>query len=154
MIYPVLSGIAVVSFIAARPVFEMFYLSNGYKAAVTEAERTIFLAAGEAKLATFHGSLFHTSYILGSLSGLLISLVMLRSNLFGRATAYIRIASSLFDFGLYIPTIGIYISMFSVLFLLLWNILIARRLFQLAKTTSKQIKAEGSGLSAISSQAA
>jgi hypothetical protein len=57
---------------------------------------------------------------------------MLKTNVFSKTTAYLRIASSLFDFGLYIPTIGLFISLFSVFFLLAWDILIAIRLFQLA----------------------
>jgi uncharacterized membrane protein YdbT with pleckstrin-like domain len=125
-------------FIAARPAFEMLYLSNGYTAAGTDTERAMFLAAGEAKLSTFHGTAFHISYILGSISGLIISLVMLRTNIFSKATAYVRIASSVFDFGLYVPVIGVYIAVFSVLFLSVWSIMIARRLFQFAKETSKE----------------
>ena len=96
----------------------------------------MFLAAGEAKLATFHGTSFHVSYVLGSISGLIMSLVMLKSNLFTKTTAYVRIASSVFDFGLYLPVIGLYVSMFSVFFLFAWNIMIARRLFQLGKVSS------------------
>ena len=135
-IYLVLSFIGVICFIAARPAFEMLYLSNGYAAAETDAGRAMFLAAGEAKLATFHGTSFHVSYVLGSVSGLIMSLVMLKSNLFTKTTAYVRIASSVFDFGLYLPVIGLYVSMFSVFFLFAWNIMIARRLFQLGKISS------------------
>src|SRR5688572_1262600 len=137
-VYLVLSLIGVMCFIAARPAFEMLYLSNGYTAAGTNAERAMFLAAGEAKLSTFHGTAFHISYILGSISGLIISLVMLRTNIFSKATAYVRITSSAFDFGLYVPVIGVYIAAFSVLFLSAWNIMIARKLFQFAKATSKE----------------
>jgi len=132
-LYVVLSIIGVVSFIAARPAFEMLSLSNQFAAATTEAQRSILLAAGEATLAAFDGTAFHVSYVLGSISGLIVSLVMLRSHVFSKGTAYVRIGSSLFDFGLYIPTIGIFLSLFSVLFLFVWNIMIARRLFQLAK---------------------
>lgn len=137
-VYLVLSLIGVMCFIAARPAFEMLYLSNGYATAGTDVERAMFLAAGEAELSRFHGTAFHISYILGSISGLTISLVMLRANIFSKATAYVRIASSAFDFGLYVPVIGIYIAVFSVLFLSVWNIMIARRLFQLAKEISKE----------------
>jgi uncharacterized protein DUF4386 len=133
-LYLVITVIGVVAFIAARPAFEMLHLSHGYASAVTETERAIFLAAGEAKLAAFNGTAFHVSYLLGSLSGLIISIVMLQSSTFSKATAYIRIASSICDLGLYLPGIGIYVSIFSVLFLFIWNILIARRLFQLGKT--------------------
>jgi hypothetical protein len=132
-VYIVLSLIGVVSFIVARPAFEMLSLSNGYAAASTDAERAIYLSAGETLLAIFHGTAFQVSYILGSLGGLIISLVMLKTNLFSKTTAYLRIASSVFDFGLYVPVIGMYISIFSVLFLLIWDILVARRLFQLGR---------------------
>ncbi|HLO30109.1 MAG TPA: hypothetical protein VK249_13280 [Anaerolineales bacterium] len=148
-LYLALSVIGVMAFIAARPAFEMLYLSNGYAAAGTEAQRAMFLAAGEAKLATFDGTAFQMSYVLGSLTGLIISMVMLRTNIFSKRTAYVRIASSLCDFGLYIPTIGIFISILSVLFLFIWNILIARRLFQLANAgaraneTNKGLPVEG-----------
>ena len=130
-LYLALSLIGVMCFITARPAFEMLYLSNGYYAANTDALRAAFLAAGEAKLASFHGTAFHISYILGSIAGLIISFVMMKTNIFSKTTAYVRIASSVCDFGLYIPTVGIYISILSVLFLFIWNILVARRLFQL-----------------------
>jgi hypothetical protein len=133
-LYVVLSLIGVMSFIAARPAFEMLSLSDQFAAATTEAQRSTLLAAGEATVAAFHGTSFHVSYVLGSLSGLIISFIMLRSNIFSKATAYIRIASSVFDFGLYVPTIGVFLSIFSVLFLFIWNIMVARRLFQLARS--------------------
>jgi hypothetical protein len=125
-------------FIAARPVFEMLYLSNGYAAAETDAQRAIFLAAGEAKVATFHGTAFYINYVLGSITGLIISLVMLKTNIFSRATAYVRIASSVFDFGLFVPIIGMFFAIFSMVFLVAWNIMIARRLFQLGKDSAKE----------------
>lgn len=137
-LYVVLSLIGIMSFIVARPVFEMLSLSNGYAAATTDAERAVYLSAGETLLAVFHGTAFQVSYILGSLGGLIISLVMLKTDVFSRTTAYLRIASSVFDFGLYVPVVGMYISIFSVLFLLIWDILVARRLFQLGRNDSNK----------------
>ena len=134
-IYLILSLLGVMCFIAARPAFEMLYLSNGYAAAETELQKATFLAAGEAKVATFHGTAFYINYILGSLTGLIISWVMLKTTLFSKATAYVRIASSICDFGLFVPTIGMFIAIFSMLFLVIWNIMIARRLFQLANAS-------------------
>lgn len=136
-VYLALSLVGIMSFIVARPAFEMLFLSDGYAAATTDAQRAAYLSAGETLLAAFHGTAFQVSYILGSLTGLLISLVMLKTNIFGKTTAYFRMASSVFDLGLYVPTIGIYLSIFSVLFLLIWNILIARRLFQLGRNESR-----------------
>lgn len=136
-LYMIITVIGVLSFIAARPAFEILHLSHQYAAAATEAERLIVLAAGEATLAVFNGTAFHVSYLLGSLGGLLISLVMLKTSIFSKATAYVRIASSVCDLGLYIPVVGLYISIFSVLFLFVWNILIARKFFQLSKGVQK-----------------
>jgi hypothetical protein len=133
IVYVALSLVGVMSFIVARPAFEMLSVSNGYAAATTDMQRAAFLSAGETMLATFHGMAFQVSYALGSLTGLIISFVMLKTNIFGKTTAYLRIASSICDFGLYIPVIGLYISLFSVFFLLAWNILVARRFFQLAR---------------------
>jgi hypothetical protein len=65
---------------------------------------------------------------------------MLRASIFSKATAYVRIASSICDLGLYIPVVGLYISIFSVLFLFIWNILIARKCFELGKGDQNQMK--------------
>jgi len=132
-LYLALSVAGVAALFVARPAFDMLYLSNQYAAATTEAQRSVFLAAGEATLATFHGTAFHASYVLGSITGLIISGVMLRSSIFSKATAYMRIISSVLDFGIYVPTIGIFISIFSVVLLMIWNLLVARRLFQLGQ---------------------
>jgi len=138
-LFVLLGLLGVMCFIAARPAFEMLYLSNQFAAATTEAQKAIVLAAGEAKLATFHGTAFQISYLLGSLNGVIVSLVMLRSRIFSKATAYVRLGSSLFDFGLYVPVIGTFLSIFSVLFLFVWNIMVARRLFQLARAQGRPV---------------
>jgi len=132
-IYMALSLVGVVCLFVARPAFDMLHLSNQYAAATTDAQRAALLAAGEAMLATFHGTTFQVSYLFGSLSGLIISVVMLHGNIFSRSIAYVRIISSVLDFGIFIPVIGIYISSFSAVLLLIWNILVGRRLGQLGK---------------------
>ena len=130
-IFLILSVIGGMAFVVARPALEMLSLSNQYSAATTDAQRTAILAAGEVMVAIFHGTAFQVSYILGSITGLLIAAAMLRSGVFSRTTAYLRIGSSVFDFGIFIPGIGLYISLLSVVFLLAFNILVARRLLQL-----------------------
>lgn len=134
-VYLTLTLLGVMCFIAARPAFEMLYLSQAYAAAQNDAQRAMLLAAGEAKVAAFHGTAFYINYILGSLTGLIISLVMLQSTLFSKKISYVRIASSVCDFGLFLPVVGMFISILSVLYLAIWNIMIARRLFQLGQTS-------------------
>jgi hypothetical protein len=130
-LFLVLSVIGGMAFVAARPALEMLFLSNQYSAASADAQRVAILAAGEAMVAVFHGTAFQVSYLLGSITGFLIAAAMLRSDVFSRTTAYLRIASSVFDFGIFIPGIGLYISLLSVVFLLAFNVLVARRLLQL-----------------------
>jgi hypothetical protein len=132
--YIALSLIGIVAFITARPAFEMLSLSNGYAAATSEAERSTYLAAGAATYAAFHGTAFWVSYLLGSLGGLVVSAVILRGTVFSRRTAYVRIASSVFDFGLFVPGVGLFIALLSVVCLLAFNLMVARRLFLLARS--------------------
>jgi len=134
----VLGVVEAVAFIVARPAFEMLYLSNQYATATTDAQRAMFLAAGEALWATFHGTAFHVGYNIFSVYFLIVSLVMLRSNIFGRVTAYTGILAAILNWGLYMPEIGIFLSILSVFPLAIWNILIARRLFQLGSDVSKE----------------
>jgi hypothetical protein len=123
--------LGLVCLVPSRPIPEMFALSDQYAAATTDAERAIFQAAAEAVLAHSHGLAFHVHYIFGSVSLLISSFLMLRSDTFSKATAYVGIASNIVVFGLYVPEIGVYISTLSVVGYLIWYVLIARRLFQL-----------------------
>lgn len=130
-LFLVSSLIGAIAFVLARPGFEMLYLSHQFTAAPTEAEKTVFLAAGEAMVTAFHGTTFWVSYILGSITGFLVGAAILRTRVFGKVTAYLRILSGIFDFGIFIPGIGLFISVFSVLLLMAFHILVGRRLLQL-----------------------
>jgi hypothetical protein len=125
--------VASVALITARPAFEMLYLSSQYAAATTEAQRSILLAAGEAMRATFYGTAFNTSNVLGNINLLIVPLVMLRSNLFGKATAYMGILAGILGLAMYVPTVGLFLGILSALFLAIWRILIAVKFFQLGR---------------------
>jgi hypothetical protein len=123
-----------VCLIVARPAVEMLYLSEQYAAATTEAQRAMFLAAGEVMWAASHGTAFHVGYNIFSVFLLIVSLVMVRSSIFGRVIAYIGILAALLNWGLYVPEIGIFLSVLGVFpFFAIWNVLVARRLFQLGR---------------------
>lgn len=126
-----LSIVGSACFVMARPALEMLFLSGQYAAATSDVQRAAFLAAGEGMVATFHGTAFQVSYILGSMSGLVLSVITLKSAVFSKATAYLRLASSVLDFGIFIPAAGLVISLGSVMCLLVFNILAGRRLLQL-----------------------
>ena len=90
-------------------------------------------------LAIYQGTAFDVYYVLGGVVGLIISAVMLRSNIFSKGTAYVGILMSVM---MVVPpivgTIGIVFSLISLVPLTIWCILIARRLFQPGQGVSKE----------------
>jgi len=133
-------GIAV--YFASNQAFSMLSLSDQYAAATTDAQRSAFLAAGQAVLAinnpgaTYQGTGITISLLLVTLAGLIISIVMLRSRFFSRATATVGVLAHGFGLGYFValafaPAMNFLPPSISAPFLLVWTILIARRLFQL-----------------------
>jgi hypothetical protein len=127
----VLFFVAISTYIPSNTMLEMWKLSKEYTKATTEADKAVLLAAGKAMTTTYVGTAFHSSYIIGQLAGIIVSFVMLKSKVFSKPTAYAGIIGNAVGYGLYIPTVGIYISLISVIGLWMWYILIARRLFKL-----------------------
>ncbi|MHA2073566.1 MAG: hypothetical protein ACXACU_14130 [Candidatus Hodarchaeales archaeon] len=128
---------------ASNQAFSMLTLSDHYFAA-SEAEKSVFLTAGEALLAINNpgiinqGSGIYVSMFLISFSGLLISLVMLQSNLFTRMTAYFGILANGLMLSYFItitlsPTMGWITIPLSAIPLLIWYILIGVKLYKLSK---------------------
>lgn len=132
-----LEFVGIATYFASTAAFEMLSLSNRYAAATTDAERFMFLAAGQAMLATWQGTAFNVSYILGAVALLIVSVVMLRSNIFSKVTAYVGILAGVLMF--VPPTIGpigVFFSLVSLVPTAVWLILIGRRLFRLGKAAA------------------
>jgi hypothetical protein len=126
--------LAIVMVIAANPAVEMLSLSNQFAAATTEAQRSTALAGGQALLAGWEGTAFQVGYIVGQLAGILLGMVMLRGNLFGRAVPSTLIVGNVLGFGYYLPTVGLAISALSGVVLWAWYLLVARKFFQLGRS--------------------
>jgi len=127
----ILQLVATATYLASTVAFEMLTLSNQYATATTEVERSIFLAAGQAMLATWQGTAFDVSYVLSALAILTVSAVMLRSrHLFSKTTGYAGLSAGVLAL---IPptagTIGVILSLVSLVPMVIWLALIARRLF-------------------------
>ena len=125
-----LGFVAIAVYFSSNPAFEMLSLSQGY-ATAADAQRAMFLAAGEASLASFQGTAFKVSYLIASVAGMIIGTVILRSRILSRPTGYARLLASLLGLGLFLPVIGMPLALFSVLFEWVWYLLLARGLFQL-----------------------
>lgn len=123
----------------SRTSFEMLNLSSQYANATTDAQRTIFLSAGQAALATFSGTGFDVYYILSAIALLLFSIVMLQSNVFGKAISYMGIISGVL---MLVPStagpVGLVFAFASLIPWMIWLILFARRLFLSLSRASKE----------------
>jgi len=85
----------------------MLTLSNQYAAATSDTQRAMFLAAGQATLAIHHNNSYadtgiYLSFLLVSVSGLIMSVVVLRSKVFSKGAAYVGILANGFGLGYYI----------------------------------------------------
>jgi len=124
----------IVIYFSSTAVFEMLHLSRLYAGATTEAQKSILLSAGQAMYATWQGTAFNASYILGGIATLLLSIVMFRSSIFSKTTACMGIAMSvLMAIPPTVGLIGMIFAMVSLLPLTVWDILVAKRLFELSK---------------------
>lgn len=120
-------------FIGSNTGFEMLALSNGYAEAATAAERASYLAAGQAMLSAYmeQGSSFVVGYALASIAGILAGIAMLGSPTFPRFAAWAAIVANALGFGLFLPGIGVVLSIISVLILVAWYAAIGWRLIRL-----------------------
>ena len=128
-------------FLATNRAFPMLALSNQYAAAASDAQRATLEAAGQAMLSVgqSHTPGTFLGFFLMEFAGMAISLVMLRSGIFSKATAYTGILGfgllSVFEFfssfisGL--SSLAMALAIFGGLLSMAWYILTARRLFQL-----------------------
>lgn len=82
-------GVAV--FFGTNRALPMLDLSNQYAAATTDAQRASLVAAGQAMLSVgqSHTPGTFIGFFLADLAGIIVSAGMLRSRIFGRATAYL-----------------------------------------------------------------
>ncbi|MBI5304143.1 MAG: DUF4386 family protein [Chloroflexi bacterium] len=121
-------------FASREATFGMLSLSNQYAAASTDAERALLLTAGQTLLTIYNGTAFDLSYIFGGIVILIFSIVMVQSNVFGKATAYVGVVMGIL---MLVPptvgTIGLVLSLLSLVPTLIWLIPIARRLYQLGE---------------------
>ena len=131
-------------YLASNQAFSMLVLSEHYAAATTDAQRSTFLAAGEALLAIhnpstiYHGTGIYASLFLVPLAGLIISIVMLRSDVFSKATAIVGILANGIVLGYFIalvfaPALIWIPPTVSAPFRVIWYIMIAIKLFKLGK---------------------
>jgi hypothetical protein len=141
LVATVLFFVGISAFFATNTAFPMLSLADQYAAATTDAQRAMFLAAGQAMLTMFNVNAFQVSYVIVSGAWLMMSAVMLRSSIFGRVTAISGILAGATAVGALalerLPVIGGFLPLLialyfaAIVFLALWVVLTGRRLYRL-----------------------
>ena len=135
-------GIAVS--LAGNIALTMWSLSQQHAAATSESQRAALLTAGQAVLA-FHDPLavypntaLYLSLLLVAVAGLLFSIAMLHGHSFGRTTALVGLVASGCDLGYcltvpFAPFLRAWLLAAGGLMWMIWHLMVARRLLQLAR---------------------
>ena len=133
----VFAGLTLV--LATPTALSMIPLSDKYAAATSDAVRSQLLAAGEALMAAdiWHGTGAILGGVLLQCGAVLICCVMLRSSVFGKATAWLGIVMHTLDGahivgGQFLPVSGIILMAIAGPLYPIWLFLVGRRLLQLA----------------------
>jgi hypothetical protein len=134
-------GVAV--FFATNRALSMLDLSHQYAAATSKAQRASLIAAGQAMLAVgqSHTPGTFLAFFSSEVAGLVMSVVMLRGGIFGRANAYVGVLAFalLLVFEIFASFVGGLDSVAMTLAMvggpmsMAWYVLLARRLLQLGR---------------------
>jgi hypothetical protein len=123
------------AYFSSATAFEMLSLSSQYATVTTDSERSILLSAGQAMLASWQGTAFNVSYVIGAIAALIMSLVMLKNRqLFGRFAAHTGIVAGVL--GLVPSTagqVGLVFSLISLPPLTIWLVLVGKGLLKQAR---------------------
>ena len=144
MLLALILGCAGVTLVLATPsAFAWLVLSDKYAAAASEADKALLLAAGEAVLASdlWHGSGAILGGLLGQTAMFLTALLMSRSNVFSRATAWVGVVTHGLDLlhiliAFFLPAAGAGLMFVAGPLYLVWFPLLARDFFRLRRIDS------------------
>jgi hypothetical protein len=108
-------------FLGSNTAFEMLALARGY-AGAGPADQAAYLAAGHGMLASYWdmGTSFVFGYVLSAVGGILLGAALVRTRALGRAAGWLLLVANVIGLGIFLPDVGIAVSLFSVLLLWVW----------------------------------
>ena len=140
----IISYLGIGVFFATNRTFPMLALSQEYAVATSDAQRMVLEAAGQSMISVgaSHSPGTFLGFALSELAGILISMVMLRSKIFGKLTTF----AGMFGFGILLVVeyftsfrsglndTMLLLYMVGGLLSMAWYIMIARTLFKLGRS--------------------
>lgn len=118
-------------YFASNNAFAMLNLSNQYAITTSDAQKSMLLAAGQAIIATEQGTGMIMTFVLGSLAGIIVSIVMLKSKTFSKPIAIIGIAANVL--GMFGSSLGLAVWTINGLLMMVWTLMVGRRLLQISQ---------------------
>jgi hypothetical protein len=122
-------------YFASNNAFAMLNLSSQYTVATSEVQKSMLLAAGQAVMATEQGTGMIMTFVLGSLAGIIVSIVMLRSKTFSKPVAIVGIIANVL--GLFGSSLGLAVWTINGLLMMVWTFMVGRRLLQISRSPPK-----------------
>jgi hypothetical protein len=121
-------------FLGSNTGFEMLALAHGY-AAAGAADQAAYIAAGHGMLASYWdmGTSFVFGYVLSAVGGILLGAALVRARVFGRAAGWLLVVANVVGLGIFLPGVGIAVSLFSVLLLWVWYLRIGWSLVRMVR---------------------
>ena len=121
-------------FLSSNTAFEMLALARGYSGAVS-ADQPAYIAAGQGMLASYWdmGTSFVFGYVLSAVGGILLGAALVRAGAFGRAAGWLLVVANVVGLGIFLPGVGIAVSLVSVLLLWVWYLRIGWSLAQMVR---------------------
>jgi hypothetical protein len=136
-------------FLGSNTGFEMLALARGY-AAAGPADQAAYVAAGHGMLASYWdmGTSFVFGYVLSAVGGILLGAALIRAGSLGRAAGWLLVVANVVGLGIFLPGVGVALSLVSVLLLWVWYVRfgwsvarMVRRVEPQAETVTKPVVA-------------
>ena len=138
---------AVLFIVSREATLSMLALSQQYAVARSEPERASLVAAGQTLLTVYNGTSFSVGYLLSGLAMLIVATVMLRGTVFSHVTG---VAGVLAGVSGLVPAnmgmVGFVLSFISLVPLVVWLVLVGRRLLQLGSAPEREVVIDESAI--------
>ena len=138
-----------VLFLGSNTGFEMLALARGYVGAAP-ADQASYLASGHGMLASYWdmGTSFVFGYTLSAVGGILLGAALVRASVLGRAAGWLLVVANVIGLGIFLPGVGIAVSLFSVVLLWVWYLRIGWSLARMVRHVEPRPEAAAKPLAA------
>lgn len=104
--------VSTIAVLPTRPLIELYTLASMHSSTEILSQKEIYLAAGEALLAQFHGTSWAISIMTGGLAAIIFGVLMRKNQNFRKGTVITMILSGIGALFVLVPMIGIILLFF------------------------------------------